>query len=138
MEGRSSGKNGTIYHQTYCCDASRGWEGARGYPCLDTELISQIGSSGAVFETTEPRTLLKHPRPKSQSIATVLMATQSAQQMRTKVPESPPCTYFGKRLLSVDDDRSISMRALHPAPFTARKSCATSRQSGSISRPFRS
>jgi uncharacterized protein (TIGR02246 family) len=42
-EGRSSGKNGTIYHQTYCW-VMRMADGkvAEGTAYLDTELITQI------------------------------------------------------------------------------------------------
>jgi uncharacterized protein (TIGR02246 family) len=42
-EGRSSGKNGTIYHQTYCwVMRMEGGKVREGTAYLDTELITQI------------------------------------------------------------------------------------------------
>lgn len=44
-EGRSSGKNGTIYHQTYCwVMRMEGGKVREGTAYLDTELITQIWS----------------------------------------------------------------------------------------------
>src|SRR3977135_285044 len=67
---------------------------------------------------TEPRVLVKHPRPKSSRSCDYSVSAAITHQGSWSRPRAFP---FGEGLLTVDDDRTITVRALHPAPFATRE-----------------